>query len=213
MNWSYSKWGAYRKCPALFKFKYLVKAEEAKSPYAQRGLDKHKIIENFLLGNLADLPSPLDYYFGFLTSIKEQGVRPEQMYCLDDRWQVVEKDSPNVWLKAVLDAVVVFPKTAIVYDWKSGKIYDDHAKQREVYALCVFAENPEVTEVQSVSTYIDLMQNRSTGYHRDQIPPMMKKWENEVKLMMGDDVYPANPGFHCKWCGFSRSNKGPCKFG
>jgi len=102
-----------------------------------------------------------------------------------------------------------------VYDWKTGKIYPKHREQAALYALLTFALYPEIPETTVHFVYLD--QNKSVPYYfrresaqleRDRVVEKIKQIERAVE----HDMFPAQPQFLCRYCNFSRANKGPCAF-
>lgn len=207
MSWSYSRYSTYKKCPAKYKFKYVDKLVEPQTFHTSRGLDYHAQIENYLRGNIEELMPELSFYKGFLDVLKQQKVLPELKLQVNENWEPVEE---NGWFTCIIDAVVIFPSHAIKYDWKTGKIYDDHMMQRELYALALFSHYP-LEHVQAIHTYLDSKENRMTTFHRDQVPHLREKWNERAKTLDSGDYAP-NPSYACRWCGFSRYKGGPCQF-
>lgn len=210
MRWSYSRYSTYKKCPAKFKYKYLDGLQEPKTFATNRGSELHLAIELYLRNEVDKLPDELGFYQGFFDTLKHQNVMPELKLELNKDWQPV-KDGEDAWFICILDAVVIFPDHAIKYDWKSGKIYDDHAVQRELYSLGLFCSYPSVNTVQGIHTYLDSKENRMTTYSRDQLPYLKEKWNAEAALLTCGDYAP-RPSYSCRWCGFSKAKGGPCQF-
>jgi hypothetical protein len=219
VRWSLSKLSTFEKCPAKYRFKYLLKIEDSKHAAASRGIGIHKDVEMFLLDQ-APLPPALDYYQGFLTGLKQYEIKPEHKVCLKRDWSTCEDGAEGHWYTGILDLKLVTPAQIQVYDWKSGKIYPDHDDQKELYSLAAFAEHPTVYSVRAIHVYFDLNKNREKEYHRDQMPELRKQWEARVAKLERShsevtsyiDPFIPNPGYHCTWCSFSKSKGGPCRF-
>lgn len=216
MKWSLTKLTTSEQCHAKYKFRYKDHLKSKPGGAAARGIDNHKTVELFVKGEIDGLPPDLDFYQGFFTGLRATDKFPEHRVSLRRDLTVCEWDDPEVWVQAVLDLkVLCSPSIANVYDWKTGKIYDDHDDQKELYALCVFAEHPEVREVRAIHVYLDLGQNREKTFHRDQVPDMWARWRTRVSFLERLDeggIFVPNPGFMCRYCPFSRSQGGPCRF-
>lgn len=186
---------------------------------ASRGVDLHKSVEDFVLGTLSVLPPEISFYTQFLTGLRQHEIYPEHKVSLTKEWTPTPWN--EAWYKGVLDLKLISerndesqPLAAIVYDWKSGKIYPDHDDQKSLYSLATFSEHPTVLSVRAMHVYLDLGQTREKAYHRDQVPELRKQWETRVAILEGTpplDMIP-NPGYYCRWCSFSRGNGGPCRF-
>lgn len=178
-------------------------------------MEIHKVVELILKKEapIESLPSHLSLYSQFLSGLAGIGLS-EHSISLDKAWRVVANDSPDVWLRAILDYKIHLPdqKKVLIYDWKSGKIYDDHDDQKHLYSLTQFAEHADVSEVEFIHTYLDLGQNRSKSYRREWAEAGQQKWNHRVEVMETDDTFIANPTFKCRYCPYRRDIGGPCRF-
>ena len=211
MSWSYSRYSMWKACPRKYKYRVIENLPETMHPAASRGTEIHAHMENYLLGNLGALPPEIDYYQSFLDGLKEIGVHPEIRLSFTKDWTPCEWDAPDRFFRCVLDALVLRPDRAVVYDWKTGKEYPDHINQREIYAVAVSAAHPELLEISVYHTYLDTKQNTWTTWHRDEIPALREKWEAAIEPMFADTMYEAKPSWMCRFCAFSsRYGTGPC---
>jgi hypothetical protein len=239
ISWSLSAIGCYEKCQLKAKFKYVDKIKEARSESASRGVGYHSDIENYLTGGVDHLPEGLSYYESWLKEVKKYEIYPEKKISLYRDWNPSPWDGPGVYLKAVLDLLVVrrsqllegspegaaeantrneqTPATElIIYDWKTGKIYPDHDDQKSLYSVAAFAEFPSVLSVRAIHVYIDLRQLREKTFHRDQMHELRNTWDGRaakfLEAVRNPEGMIPNPGFHCRWCGYSAAKGGPCRF-
>lgn len=241
MRWSLSKLGTFTQCGAKYKFKYIEKAVEQRSLSASRGVDHHTAVERFLKSEIAELPQELSFYTQFLTEVRGHEIYPEHKIALTKDWTPTTWDAEDVWYTGILDLKLLLrsgnsggnseehqgeqsavpatdgkgePTEAVIYDWKTGKIYPDHDDQKSIYSVAVYSEHPTVQSVRAMHVYLDLGKVREKEFHREQMHMLRKSWEDRVAPLERanpDDLIP-NPGFHCRWCGFSRAKGGPCKF-
>ncbi len=214
MSWSLTRLQVSESCGAKYKWRYLDHLPEAaKSEAAARGSAKHTLIESYLNSQEAmELPAELAYYKGFLDALKSHSCLPEHRIALDADWNKCDWDAPEAELKSVLDLLSIGELEATIYDWKSGKIYPDHADQRELYALAVFCAYPTVQTIRTIHVYIDLAKNREATYFRGMLEVMKAKWMERVNKMRAMTEFIPNPTYKCRWCGYSRYNGGPCQF-
>lgn len=216
MSWSLSRLGTYEKCAAKYKFSYIDKLPRGPTgAAAQRGLDKHALLEQFCKGELDRLPADLAYYDSFIRSMRESEnmtLFPELKLAMNEKWEEVPYDSPDVWWRGILDLLVLHGGGAVVYDWKTGRVYDDHSQQRELYALALFSHYPELPEIRAVHVYLDQGQNREQTFHRSQSEQLQAGWVRRVDRMMTEKDFIPNPTYLCRYCNFSRFNGGPCRF-
>lgn len=209
MKWSLSALGLFEKCQLKYRFKYVDKLPEPRGTAASRGVDSHKIFEDVMLGK-RELPPEFNYYHQMLTELKTRENYPEHKIALARDWTPRDWEDPEVWYRGILDLKV----GDTVYDWKTGKIYPDHDDQKSIYSLGLFSEDPTLQRVRAVHVYIDLGQQREKTFTRDEVPDMRRHWEARVTFLertKPEDMIPS-PGFHCRWCAFSASKGGPCRF-
>src|SRR3977135_3484792 len=101
MGWSLSSLGTYEQCGLKYKLKYLDRKEDKPSVSAARGTDNHALIEAYLKGEIAILPSVLSFYQAFLSGLKLYPIFPEHRISLTKEWAPTEWK--GAWFKAVLD--------------------------------------------------------------------------------------------------------------
>lgn len=209
MKHSFSKLKCFEQCPAKYNYRYNLNLADTPGPAAQRGTLMHKFFEDYLATPGVLVPPDLTMYTGFLNNLKTMGAKPEFKFNLNEEWIPVEKSS---WLVGYIDALIVDPPDATVFDWKTGKEYDDHYEQKEIYALGTFYTFPELSNVRAVHVYTDLGRNTERIYHKDQMPAMRDRWTDRFKkLEAATDFFP-KPQFLCRYCSYSTSNGGPCRF-
>lgn len=211
-NWSYSRYGTWKKCPALLRFQSEATEKPPTPPAAQRGLDLHKAAEKFILGETNELPDLLEYYRGFLVLLRENEAVPELQMAVDHEWNPLDFDDPNRWWRGVLDCVLETKTVLTIFDWKTGQEYDDHRDQREIYAAAYHANNINDVPIKVMHVYFDKKLNTITEFRPDDIPEIRKKWEGNIEQMFNDTRMAPNPGWHCRSCHFRRENGGPCQF-
>jgi hypothetical protein len=213
MRWSLTKLKTAEQCLQKYKFRYIDRIQEERGEAAERGVGKHAIIEGYIRGDLKELSPDLSFYQTFLDGIKKHDyVRPEHKVALKLDLAPCSWDDPEAWYTGVLDLKVVSGDIGYVYDWKTGKIYPDHDEQKELYALATFAEHQNLQEVQTFHVYLDLGKTRQRTYFRTQVSGLWDGWRQRVSILEEKDSFIPNPGFHCRWCSYSKSKGGPCKF-
>lgn len=210
-NWSYSRYGTWKKCPALLKFQMEDKGPRTVHPAADRGTQIHKHFEEYILGKTTELPVPFDYYREFLDQLKGLGAQAEVEIALDKDWKPVAWDSENRWWRGILDAYIPLEVGATVLDWKTGQEYPDHREQREIYAIATHSII-DVPVVDVYHVYVDKRWTTTTRFKKDEIPELKLQWEGKIEEMFNDRTFPPRPGFYCRSCPYGASAGGPCPF-
>lgn len=211
MNWSLSKYGMHKKCPAQYKYAHIDRLPRPKSDSAQRGIDIHADIERYIKEG-KPLPQPLTHYSAWIDALKRQDHQAEWQVALGEGWTPLPWDAPEVWWKGVLDLKVIAGIQGWVFDWKSGKMYPDHDDQKEIYSIATFIHHPELVEIKAVHVYVDLGKNTEKTYSRDQLDWLIRKWNVKISPMMNDKEFIPTPNYGCRWCPYSKAARGPCQF-
>jgi hypothetical protein len=100
----------------------------------------------------------------------------------------------------------------VIDEYKTGQEYDEHAHQKQLYAMVAMVLYPQIEHVQVCGVYIDKGKIYPTTYNRAHLHSMKYTWKREIdKLSV--PIYPARPGMHCRWCPKSNKRGGPCQVG
>ncbi len=216
--WSFSKLKTYENCAARYKFKYIDKLPDSPpGPAAQRGLDKHGEIEKYIQGYGSwELPPGPESIHGVLDKLRasNDGWRAAEFKVgYDNEWNAVGYKVAATWVRGVLDAVWHDKKTdeIEVYEWKTGKPSDEHAEQRQLYAM--FSLQWWKVEQTSVTTvYLDeTAPNQRLKMKATALPRRQEEWNNRIIRLERDEHFAPNPGWKCRWCAYSRNAGGPCR--
>ena len=194
--------------------RYIEKLADEPGKAALAGTLMHKQIEDYVNGTAsAEVLQPrLHPYIQFFDDIRHAGGKVEVPFHIDRGWRSVAPDSPDVWIRGFIDSLAVQGAKATLYDWKSGKEYDDHYEQKEIYSLGTAAEYPQVSEVWAYHVYIDHGKNTCRVYSVDEMQPMRERWHRRFEVLETATEFHPNPNFGCRYCSFSKKVGGPCKF-
>ena len=222
---SFSRVQTYKKCPAGYEWQYLLghKEEYNPGPAALRGTRIHNSIEDYYNGKREELDSevPMDMV-DHIVSHKRDGcedARPEMKFALTKDWEITDFDAEDAFVRGFMDNVFLYPEYIVVHEYKSGKWYPEHGEQKALYGMICLIMFPQYQEVRVESIYTDHHRQKivpsvqPTTYMRGMLSSMKYHWTREIgKLSL--PMYPARPGFHCRWCPKSSKHKeGPCQVG
>jgi hypothetical protein len=225
--WSYSRYSDYAKCPALAKFKHVEKRKEPENQYSERGNQVHTMSQQFTEGILKKLPKELQGHRQGFDMLRKVQALCEQEWAFNKEWQKTGWFDRDAWLRIKMDAHYLQSETrmvkrtkvnedvVVVIDVKSGRIYEDHEKQRSLYALGALLVYPTATKVITKHWYLDQPagQNEAiTEFNGDQLPVLQREWMARVKPMLNDTWFAPRPGNYCRFCFFRKSNGGPCQY-
>lgn len=230
-SWSFSRYNDYKTCPAKAKYKHIDRIKEPPSEAMARGNRIHEMAEHYVKGMLPRLPLELKAMEAEFKKLKQLYKKKSLPMIVEDNWAFTKtwgesqwNDWVNCWVRIKLDcAHYETPTLMIVTDWKTGKPNDfktaEYMEQLELYALAALL----MSAVEDVTvrprlgwldhgTFFPLETADVVEYTRKDVPALMKAWEKRVKPMMADTKFPPKANSTCKWCFFSASKSGPCKF-
>jgi hypothetical protein len=150
--WSFSRLKNFETCPKRHYEVDIAKRVKDSTEQLDWGNKVHDALAQAVKHGTA-LPEDMKHWQKWVNSLKKfaQGggeILVEQKYALTKDFQPCEWFSPLAWYRGVGDFVGIKPPTALILDYKTGKILID-SKQLMLMAACVFAYHPDVTEVKS----------------------------------------------------------------
>jgi hypothetical protein len=219
---SFSRNSLYKKCPASYEWQYVLghKEEFNPGPAALRGTRIHDSIEQ---GFLMQSKEPFDPEIPEKVSLWLQEplqdsitgkcqAFPEMQFCLNAEWESVEFDAEDGYIRGFMDNVFVYENRVHVHEYKTGRKYDEHAHQKQLYAMVCLLLYPDISEVTVEGIYIDSKEREATIYSRSHLTSMKYTWKREIDRMF-IPMYPARPGIQCRWCPKSSNKGGTCQLG
>ena len=215
--WSFSRYNTYKSCPKKAEFLYIQKMKEPSSPALERGSALHSMCEGYLKGWKDELPIELKPIWPMLEDLKSKHAVAELEFAFNTEWNPVDWFSKEAWCRIKADAMASLEdKSILIIDFKSGKLGDNgqYIEQLELYALAALLTNPECTKVITRLDFIDHGKSieGDNQYTQADVAMLKKRWETRVNKMMNDEVYQPTPGNACRWCAFSKSKGGMCRF-
>lgn len=199
-SWSYSQLSAYEACAHAHMYRRIVKLPEPTSYAMVKGNEVHALAENYLLGNIKELPAPLVKFRKEFSKLLELGAIPEEAMSLNNKWEVIPDGwmHPDAWLRLKLDARI----DNYIVDFKTGKVYDEHVKQGRLYANVHMINNSDIHEVDVEFWYLGLGQVVDHTFYREDLAKDIADWERRVAIMHNDTSFNPTPHQWCKYCAF-----------
>lgn len=216
--WSHSRWACYETCPLQFKLKYIDKLDKdlPTPPAFDRGRKVHKAAENYLLGKTNEVPK--DFVEHFERQMKELRDLPEKV--VEQQWGFTASYKPTSWFgnqtwwRAVLDVAVLYEDdTGDIIDHKTGKKYGSNKDQMELFAVAAFSQFPVLEHVTTRLWYVDSGDEDIEEFVKRDSETLKHKWTKKVQPMFNDTMFAPRPNEKCRFCDFSASKLGHCKFG
>jgi putative RecB family exonuclease len=214
-SWSYSRFDAWRTCPAKYRYKFVDKLPEPQSPAMARGSRVHSQLEAYL-GGKGDLPAEVKG--GYHAAVYDM-IRDHEDKVVEDKWgftSVWAKTgwmADDVWLRSIVDVAMRHADGSItVVDHKTGRRYASNDDQMEVFATATLSRFPDAQRVETRLIYLEQDKIEEIALFKwDDADKLRDKWARAVQPMLGDRDFPARPNDKCRWCAFSRDAGGPCK--
>ena len=205
-TWSYSKLKNFETCPKRhYHYDIAKDVQEADSPHLREGSAMHKAFEERVRDGKT-LPLPYAHHEPMLVKLIESpgDTMAEQKLALTDKFKPTGFFSANVWLRTVIDFCKVRPKSAIVVDYKSGKVTDDET-QLALAAATLFHYAPGIEEVKAAFLFANNDKLIAKTFHRDglqgiwrDILPRVRRLEDAT----AENEYPPKPSGLCvRYCG------------
>ena len=204
----------YKSCPKKYYHLKIAKdVKDSQNQWSIAGDRVHKSLENALK---SDAPLTLDTlkYKPIVDTVKRMSEGKE---ILVERWAAVDEnfkacDYKQAYIRGKIDLTIVdsYNRSAVVWDWKTGKVKDDFA-QLDTYAMYTFADCQEVDEVRG--SYLWLAHGKRTGkvYTRNDLPKIIERLSSDIYVIdksLKSDNWPAKPSGLCPYC----PAKQICKF-
>ncbi len=210
-SWSYSRYSVYKSCPFKAKCQYIDKIPTPSSPQMDRGNEIHKSLEDYVLGKSKKLHPDVVFMKKRLNEYKSLDAIPEEQVAYNRLWSNVDWFDKQTWLRVKVDLTYWDGNIRKTIDYKTGKEYDSHRDQSDLYALSEF-ERTKAKDVDVEFIYLDIPKLVRYEYSRKEYPLLKKIWDARGEVITKDKVFKPKPGRHCSWCPFSNAKDGPCKY-
>jgi len=206
-SWSYSRLNDFELCPRQAFYKHYAPKDE-KLPFVQnensaRGSRIHKELELAVQSLLNK--GTVDYSKMTPVSVETmQMIVPlvttakkaftEQQLAFTDGWTPGSwyDNTGHTWLRVVLDLVLIYGDTAIVIDYKTGKIKDDIG-QLEICALAVMKYWQRVTKVRTMFLFLDHKKRVTADFTSADLEHLDNKYREPCRSSWSS---PELHGFH-----------------
>lgn len=211
-RWSYSSISTYKECPLKWKFSYIDNLPWPSSASMDRGTRMHKMAEDFVNGVVEVVPHEIYRIGPLLNQLRHTfKAKTEAVLMVDQNWQPTD-DPDKAWCKTIIDVHYIYQDVLHVKDYKSGRMYDSHIEQLELYGIVGYCHYPDVKRIDTSAVYMDAGREGNEGSLLPaMIPKLIQKWDDDAKIMMADEEFIARPGKQkCAWCPYAKAKGGPC---
>lgn len=206
-SWSYSALKNFETCERRHHEVDRKKAfKEDESEQLRWGHFLHSSMNKALAGE--PLPQAMKRYQCYIDlavkHTEHKGMlRGEQRLAFDRSFQACPYFDNAAWFRGVIDVTMLFPRLAVLWDWKTGKVLEDPV-QLGLFATMIFAHHPEIEKV--VTSYVWLANDALTNetWTPASMPmlwnsllPRVKRMEDAYKT---GEYHPQPSGLCKKYC-------------
>lgn len=201
---SYSRLTTFESCPSKFDYLYMSKlVKDVGNEHTEYGVRVHEALEKYGRDG-TPLPEESKHHKGIVDTILGLGGDQyfEYQMAIDINFQPCDWFSPDVWFRGIADVLVVRGRTALIADFKTGKIKDDPT-QVKLFACLVMAHFPVVEKVKTALLWLKFNEITEDVFHRanlkhmwDGILPRIQYVQDTVQL----GVYKTKPSGLCNYC-------------
>lgn len=200
--WSHSALDTYKTCPKKYfheKIKKDVKFIETEA--SSYGKQIHKAFENYV-GKGEKLPFGMQQYKPYLDKfIAAPGEKlVEQKMAINIEFAPTGYFDSDVWFRGQADLMIINGASAIVVDYKTGKMKDNF-DQLDLMAAAAFCLDPDIQEITAVFFWTKDKKLTSKQYVRDDCRDIwarfLPQWKRLNEAVKTTD-FPARQNFLCK---------------
>ena len=205
IKWSFSGLKDFINCPRQYhEVKVLQRYVKKVTQQMQYGTEVHKALEDYARDR-TELPK---FYKKFQPQVDALLEIPGDRYleykmALDDALKPCGFDTPEYWVRGIVDLMIVSGDTAFIIDYKTGSNKYPDPKQLKLMALMTFAHFPNVNYIKAGLLFVAYNTFIPEEYRRDDIQMLWNafKWDLErLNISARDNNWPANPTALCRWC-------------
>lgn len=198
--WSLSALQVYEQCPARYKAERINKiGDKLPSPAMERGIAIHAKGEQYLRGNIPNVPKEFEPFSKEMKNLRKLKASPEKKMAVTKAWKPTEFFADDAWLRLVVDAEVELPSGLLLIDFKTGRIYPDkHNDQSHLYSTCYLGECENIT---TEFWYLDQDDIRSASHNSSCVREYRQYWEGRVAPLFAETKWPTSPStMGCRYC-------------
>jgi hypothetical protein len=215
--WSFSAWDLYYKCPLKYKFEKIDKLKRQDTEALANGRRVHDDIAKYLAKE-TDVMPPAVKSKQAQTLYNEfrqfDDVIIEKQWGFNANWKPTAYFGKDIWLRSVIDAGVLYEDmSAEVIDHKTGKNRGGYMDQLELFATAVFCQMAPVVHVTTRLQFVEHEEVEIAEFPVRDRDKLIAKWNKKVEPMFNDETFNPRPGEACRFCDWSKSKGGQCRFG
>jgi PD-(D/E)XK nuclease superfamily len=196
MSLSYTLLNTWAICPHQAARRFIIKDIPYETDAKRNtGYETHEAIANHIRGRFR-LPENYRQYEPLVAPLV--GTKPECKLAITGQCQPISFFAKDAWLRGVIDAHVIKEDKAIIFDWKTGKEWEDPF-ELEIFGLLLKSHN---IQLKKVTGYYVWLRDNKLGEEHD-VSDFAGTWGKVIKFhdeIEAGDFEKKTPGPLCKWC-------------
>lgn len=208
-TWSFSRLLDFEECAYRVYLAAVKGVKRESSEAADRGTSIHTLGEEFVKGEITELPKEYAHFSPLMHSLKEAyakgEVELEENWGFDINWDATGFFDKNVWGRMKLDVFWRQSETsAVVIDYKTGKKFGNelkHTAQGQAYAVGAFCRYPELEFAEVRFIYLDENDEWTKNFVRKQMPVFKNLiTDRALRMTTATDFTPRPALYNCRFC-------------
>lgn len=211
---SYSRISDYLQCPYKFKEKYLDKTypDDSNNPAFKKGTEIHKQLENYVRGLSSDKKISVGKEASNVLPMLDRlhtnslSMTPESQVAVNHEWQFCGWfDKSNiVKFRAIIDLFVfVDEDTALISDYKTGKMYDldtSPTSQLKLTAAIILSNYPQFKKVVCSYLYVEHKETVMQEFFQEDLEELRKPFNDLYDEIQREEEFKFKKNKYCNWC-------------
>lgn len=212
-TWSYSRLKNFELCPVRHNEIDLLKNFADKSQNDPNSALVQGNLAHAALRDRLSLKTPLPPHMmefePFVRHVEDKIARGGAQLFVEQKYAITREFAPttyfasNVWFRGIADALVLWARTALVVDWKTGRIQEDSV-QLALMAQCIFSHYPQVQVVVARFAWLKEFAETDDTFTREDLlrlwPSLLDRVASMEKAAKEQNYQPTHNGLcreHC----------------
>jgi RecB family exonuclease len=207
-SFSYSKLKNYENCPKRYYHTSIAyDVPEETSPHLVYGDKAHSALANAIEKG-APLPEDFAQWQKHVDRFRADPEKPhiktlvEQKLAIDENFQPCEWKSSSAWFRGIVDVAKVAPRSALVADFKTGKIQED-CVQLALFSQLIFSHYPKIEAIRTQFIWLKDDVETEEKFERKEMADLWAALLPRVETLKEateNNEFPAKPTALCRWC-------------
>lgn len=209
---SYSRLSVYEQCPFKFKAQYIDKTypDDSNNPAFIRGNELHKQCDTYIKATSSAkrkllLCEEVKNVLPIIDRVSSQydKIFSEQKLALNSSLTKCDWFSKATIYRAIIDMLAINKDTALIIDFKSGKVrkYDNKPTgQLHLTACFIFALFPNVQQIATSYLFLDHKKTISKIFNREKYESLRITFMDMLTKVNTEKEWPKTKNKYCCWC-------------